>query len=129
MRAYTVRVFSFNVKYDSDSNPLDPGVKMKLSVEVKRILDSLAEQNGDDPIDEESALLLYGGGPSTFNNLALYQRLQYAIIVVSSNRDEIGNAYTTLAKAYNELLVAHGEAKRIIGQYGNRAQRRGRGFR
>jgi hypothetical protein len=97
---------------------------MKLSVEVKRILDSLAEQNGDDPIDEYSATFLYAGEPSTFNHLTVTQKLQYALLVQAANRDEI----VTL---YNALVGKHNEALSVIGKlqvHGNREQRR-RGFK
>ena len=91
---------------------------MKLSVEVKRILEDLKEQNGQDPIDADSALILYGGEPSTFNQLTLTQKLQYAVIVVSANRDALAEAYTSLAEKHNEALA-------VIGKlHGNRAQRR-----
>jgi hypothetical protein len=95
---------------------------MKLSVEVERILESLKEQNGDDLIDEESALLLYGGKPSTFNQLALYQQLQYALILISSTRDSSVAMFNELVEERNNL------ARAVKALQGNREQRR-RGFK
>ena len=91
---------------------------MKLSVEVERILESLKEQNGDDLIDEESALLLYGGKPSTFNQLALYQQLQYALILISSTRDSSVAMFNELVEERNNL------ARAVKALQGNREQRR-----
>ena len=95
---------------------------MKLSVEVERILESLKDQNGDDPIDEESALILYGGKPSTFNQLALYQQLQYALILISSTRDSSVAMFNELVEERNNL------ARAVKALQGNREQRR-RGFK
>ena len=90
-----------------------------MSPEVKKILEDLSEQNGDDPIDAESAQILYGGEASTFNELTPTQKLQYALIVTCSNRDQI-------VQAYNALVERHNEAVRVLHRFGNRAQRRHR---
>lgn len=95
---------------------------MKLSVEVERILQSLKEQNGDDPIDEDDALVLYGGKPSTFNQLALYQQLQYALILT-------GQTLAESVKMFNELVEERNNLARAVkALQGNREQRR-RGFK
>jgi hypothetical protein len=94
-----------------------PAPRMSLSPEVKKILEDLSEQNGDDPIDAESAQILYGGEASTFNELTPTQKLQYACIVTCSNRDQI-------VQAYNALVERHNEAVRVLHRFGNRAQRR-----
>ena len=91
-----------------------------MSPEVKKILEDLSEQNGDDPIDAESAQILYGGEASTFNELTPTQKLQYACIVTAANRDEVVKAYNSLAEKYNSCL----RVIQSLQSQPNRAQRR-----
>lgn len=97
---------------------------MALSSEVERILEDIKTQNGDDLIDEDSALLLYGGKPSTFNQLTPTQKLQYALIVTAANRDALADTFSAVAKRHNELIVKYNEAVAVIQRFGNRKARR-----
>ena len=97
---------------------------MALSPEVQRILDDLQNQFGDKEITDADAELLYGGKASTFSKLCQRDKLQFAIITVSVNRDAIVEQYQGLAQRHNELIDKHKEALAVIQKFGNRKQRR-----
>ena len=97
---------------------------MALSAEVERILADIKEQNGDDPIDEESALVLYGGKANTFAKLCLRDQLSYALIVTTATRDAIVEQYQSLASRHNDLIEKHKQAVAALSKLGNRKQRR-----
>ena len=97
---------------------------MALSPEVQRILDDLQTQFGDKEITDADAELLYGGKASTFDKLCQRDKLQFAIITVSVNRDAIVEQYQGLAQRHNELIEKHKEALSVIQKFGNRKQRR-----
>ena len=91
--------------------------RVSLSPEVQRILEDLQTQFGDKEITDADAELLYGGKASTFSKLCQRDKLQFAIVTLTVNRDLIVEQYNTLATKHNEAVAA-------LSKLGNRKQRR-----